>query len=120
MVSKQMIAQVNMRYRTRMLSAGDVFTTSARDAKLLEAIGRAKPHVERVQVKVEPPPPKIVSPVYHSAIMQSVDNLRAKAQSLGIEVDARWREKRLQEEIDKVSNLRSFSSWNSQPSEAES
>ncbi len=31
-----------------------------------------------------------------------IDTLRAEAKSLGIEVDARWREKRLQAEIDKA------------------
>lgn len=39
----KIIAQRTMRYGTRMLQAGDIFDAKARDARLLIAIGRAKP-----------------------------------------------------------------------------
>lgn len=35
-----------LRYATRQLVAGDVFEAQPRDARVLQAIGRAEPHVE--------------------------------------------------------------------------
>lgn len=70
-----------MTYGTRRLVAGDVFDASARDARILTAIGKASAHV----VEIDP-----------------MDALRAEAEALGVKVDGRWKEAKLRDEIAKV------------------
>ena len=77
-MKRQMTATKAFRYGTRALKAGDEFTASRADARVLEAIGRA------TAARVAPP---------------TLDELRAQAASLGIELDNRWREARLTAEI---------------------
>jgi hypothetical protein len=48
----KMIAKKPLRYATRSLRAGDDFDASPRDARLLEAVGRAR------KAPAPPPPPK--------------------------------------------------------------
>lgn len=80
---QKLIASKTMRYATRMLSAGDDFTASARDARLLIALKRAAPYV--------PPAPEPM-----------IEQLREQAVALGIDVDKRWGDRRLKEEIEKA------------------
>lgn len=57
----KVIANRNMRYGTRMLQAGDEFEAKARDARLLIAIGRAKPSAGTYSTKVTPPTPAVMA-----------------------------------------------------------
>jgi hypothetical protein len=75
---KEMEATKRLRYGTRRMLAGDTFMARPRDARLLEAIGRARPYVA---------PPDPLAP------------LREEAEAAGVKVDGRWGEDRLREEI---------------------
>lgn len=83
-MKRQMTATRAFRYGTRALKAGDEFTASRADARVLEAIGRAAP------AQAAKPP--------------SLDDLRAQATALGVDVDNRWRESRLMAEIAAAQN----------------
>lgn len=85
-----MVATKAFRYATRAMMAGDYFEASRRDAKILTAVGKAEVAKPRQPVEV-PAPPVVVKP--------DVDDLRAKAEALGIKVDARWGVPRLTTEI---------------------
>lgn len=54
----ELIAKQNMRYGTRALKAGDVFTANPRDANLLTRLGRATAAEARGTVEVPPIPAK--------------------------------------------------------------
>lgn len=77
---QKMIALKTFRYATRALVTGDDFDASRRDARILEAIGKARRYVPPAETEL--------------------DRLRARAGELGIVVDNRWREARLTEEIE--------------------
>jgi hypothetical protein len=60
----KIVANRSMRYGTRMLKAGDMFDAKPRDARLLIAIGRAKPApTEAAIVEVVPPTPAQVEAI---------------------------------------------------------
>lgn len=56
----ELIAKQNMRYGTRALKAGDVFTANPRDANLLTRLGRATAAEDRGKVQVPPAPASTV------------------------------------------------------------
>lgn len=78
-MKQPMTATKAFRYATRNMVAGDEFEASRTDARVLAAIGKAEYRVE--------------------ATADPLDDLRAEATALGIEVDGRWGEARLQKEI---------------------
>ena len=80
-----LIANRDMRYATRALTAGDLFQANNRDARLLVALKRAR-HAPAQPTEPEP----------------TIDELRDQAAKLGVEVSTRWGEKRLKEEIEKA------------------
>lgn len=86
-----LIATKGQRYGTRMLSAGEPFSASGPNSRLLIALKRAKPAGGR-----EVPEP--------AASEDDIDALREKAESLGVDVDRRWGERRLKDEITKASD----------------
>lgn len=90
-VKIRMEATKNFRYGTRALRAGDIFTIGSRDGKILQAVRKATPYLEREPQKPSPPPEDLKQ--------DDLDSLREQARSVGIEVDARWRETRLRKEI---------------------
>lgn len=94
-MKQKMIALKPFRYGSRALVAGDPFDASRRDARLLEAVSRARRYVPEPEVKAEDKP-------MAKAGDAEIDVLRARAAELGVEVDNRWRDKRLAEEIAKA------------------
>lgn len=78
---KPMQATKALRYGTRRLLAGDTFEASARDARILTAIGKAKPYV---------------------APVDPLADLKAEAEALGVKADGRWGEEKLREAIAKA------------------
>lgn len=84
----RMTATKPFRYAARALKVGDEFTASRRDARLLEAIGKARRYV---------PPKRKADPVG-----EDLDALRAEAEELGIDVDGRWGPSRLRAEIEQA------------------
>lgn len=64
-----MIANSAFTYKTRRLKAGDGFQASSRDAKVLEAIKKAREG--RVPGEVAPPPPAIADKIARRAPKQS-------------------------------------------------
>jgi hypothetical protein len=73
----ELIASRTQRYATRMLKAGDPFSASNRDARLLVALKRASPAPRE----------------------RSMEELQAEAEGPGIHVDKRWGRTRLLDEI---------------------
>lgn len=59
MPTVELKALTDFSYGTRRLKAGDTFTASARDAKILHAIGKASG--AREPGKVPPPPPSLMT-----------------------------------------------------------
>lgn len=82
-----------MRYATRALQAGDEFEASRQDARVLTALGRARPAQE-------------AAPRDDDAGDGGMDALRAEAEAAGVDVDKRWGEKRLRTEIAKATEGR--------------
>lgn len=73
---QKLVANRQFSYATRSLKAGDEFEATRVDARALVATGRAKIYT-----------PDPLAP------------LRDEAESLGVKVDGRWGEERLQDEI---------------------
>lgn len=86
----ELIATRALTYGTRRLTAGDAFQARPRDARILLAIGKA-----RVPAAEPAEPPAVDDD-------DDLDALRAEAAELGVEVDGRWKEKRLRAEIEKA------------------
>lgn len=82
-MKQPMTATKAFRYSTRNMVAGDEFEASRTDARVLAAIGKAE---YRVEAPADP-----------------LDDLRAEAEALGVEVDNRWGAPRLMREIKKAS-----------------
>lgn len=82
-----------MRYATRALQAGDEFEASRQDARVLTALGRARPA-------------QAVAPQDGDDAPDPLDALRAEAEAAGVDVDKRWGEKRLRTEIAKATEGR--------------
>ena len=78
------------RYGTRMLTAGDRFEATPRDARVFLALKKA-----RLATKKDGPTPVL-------APSPTVEELQAEAARLEIHVDKRWGATRLQEEIAKA------------------
>lgn len=99
MGKKMMEAAKPFTYGTRRLLAGDVFPVSARDARVLEAIGRARFIVEREMQAVPPPPADMPVP--------DLDALREQAKSVGLKVDRRLGAEKLKEMIEQAGRVAS-------------
>lgn len=99
----QLIARKAMFYKARRLHAGDEFEAKPLDAKILVAIGKARPLSRNVGA-LDPPPRPVAAvigpPPEHDA---ERDALRTDAEKLGIDVDGRWGPARLRQEIERAS-----------------
>jgi len=100
------------KYGTRHLTAGDEYEVPARHALALLASKKARYAAEaspRPPGKSPPqslPPAPMPEPVVAARMetkLDPLDDLRAQAHRLGIEIDKRWGTIRLQHEISKVS-----------------
>lgn len=105
--TQKIVAQRSMRYGTRMLRAGDVFEAKDRDARLLVAIGRAKPvEVVIAATVIEPPTEEERAKIRAIAPSPTLaDALRAEYRDrTGKDADGRWGVLRLTEEVSKLRN----------------
>jgi hypothetical protein len=108
--TQQIVANRSMRYGTRMLQAGDTFEAKARDARLLIAIGRAKPVPQESPVKEVILPTKeqasqIASILGEVPTASLIEALRAEyRQRAGAEPDRRWGIPKLTKEVSALRN----------------
>lgn len=84
-----LIATKPMTYATRRLKAGDPFRANRRDARILRAIGKAADAPARVPQARQA-----------EAAQSPLDTLRLQAGAIGVAVDGRWGEARIQQEIE--------------------
>ncbi|KQX35327.1 hypothetical protein ASD04_14905 [Devosia sp. Root436] len=103
----KLIATKGLRYATRRMMAGDEFEANNRDARVLVAIGKARPM--RMPGSIDAPPPAIVEKAKQVAAKTSDDDkgalnkLRADYQTLvGKKPFAGWKAGELQRRIDEA------------------
>lgn len=96
MAKQQLVALKSM----GRLRPGDQFDAPARHARVLIAIGKARPDYDAAvkEELVAPPEPAATD----DDAEEDLSTLRAKAQAAGVRVDLRWGPRRLQKEIDRV------------------
>jgi hypothetical protein len=107
-MTRKLIATKSYSYATRRLKAGDEFDATdmharilvgARKAQFAEDRPSAKAATAKAPVKIE----EKAQAAETKATTDPLDDLRAQAHRLGIEIDKRWGAVRLQHEISKVS-----------------
>lgn len=85
----KLIARKSFRYNTRRLMAGEEF--EAKDKYVAALVGARLARHAEAATPAPAAPPKPVGP--------DIDELRAEAERLGVDVDGRWGVNRLQQEI---------------------
>src|SRR5262245_44757990 len=100
MKTRNLVAVRSHKYGTRHLVAGDEYEVPAKHAVALVAGRKARFAPERPRPPAAPPQRPPVSLPEPAA--SDMEKLRARARTLGIEVDGRWGVARLRDEITKA------------------